>query len=62
MADMMKAKGSDAFSGERGQTLVEYALLVVLIAVLVLLMLKGTGQQVNTYYSKINSGLSDASN
>ena len=40
-----------------GQTLVEYGLLVVLIAVIVLLMLKGTGREVNVLYSKINSTL-----
>jgi len=42
---------------EKGQTLVEYALLVVLIAVVVILMVKGTGQQVNTLWSRINSGI-----
>jgi Flp pilus assembly pilin Flp len=43
--------------GEKGQTLVEYGLLVILIAVIVLLMLKGTGFQVNDLYSEINSAL-----
>lgn len=43
---------------EKGQTLVEYGLLVVLIAVIIILMLKGTGEQVNSLYSAINSGLS----
>jgi pilus assembly protein Flp/PilA len=42
---------------ERGQTLVEYALLVVLIAIVVYLMLKGSGLQINNTYSKINSAL-----
>ncbi len=42
---------------ERGQGLVEYALLLVLIALVVFLMLRGTGQQVNEVYSKINSAL-----
>ncbi len=42
---------------EKGQGLVEYALLLVLIAVVVFLMLKGTGSTVNTIYSRINSGL-----
>ena len=46
-----------ALRTEKGQTLVEYALLLVLIAVVVYLMLKGTGQQVNCVYSKINSAL-----
>ncbi len=42
---------------EKGQGLVEYALLLVLIALVVFLMLRGTGQQVNAVYSKINSAL-----
>jgi len=42
---------------EKGQTLVEYGLLVVLIAIVVILMLRGTGRQVNCLYSTINSGL-----
>jgi pilus assembly protein Flp/PilA len=44
---------------EKGQTLVEYALLLVLIAIVVYLMLKGTGRQVNCVYSTINSALGD---
>ena len=43
---------------EKGQTLVEYGLLLVLIAVVLILMLKGTGQQINQTWSKINSGIS----
>jgi Flp pilus assembly pilin Flp len=42
---------------EKAQTLVEYALLLVLIAVVVLIMLKGTGEQVNCLWSRINSGI-----
>lgn len=42
---------------EKGQTLVEYALLLVLIALIVFLMVKGVGLTTNTVYSKINSGL-----
>jgi pilus assembly protein Flp/PilA len=42
---------------EKGQTLVEYALLLVLIAIVVYLMVKGTGQKVNCVYSQINSAL-----
>jgi Flp pilus assembly pilin Flp len=45
------------FSNKKGQTLVEYALLLVLIAIVVYLMLKGTGLEVNRVYSKINSAL-----
>jgi len=42
---------------KKGQTLVEYALLLVLIAIVVYLMLKGTGLEVNRVYSKINCAL-----
>ena len=42
---------------KKGQGLVEYALLLVLISLVVFLMLKGTGRQVNLVYSKINSAL-----
>ena len=45
------------FCNKKGQTLVEYALLLVLIAIVVYLMLKGTGLEVNKVYSKINSAL-----
>ena len=45
------------FCNKKGQTLVEYALLLVLIAIVVYLMLKGTGLEVNRVYSKINSAL-----
>jgi Flp pilus assembly pilin Flp len=45
------------FRGETGQTLVEYGLLLVLIAIVVLFMLKGTGQQINSTWSMINSGI-----
>ncbi len=42
---------------EKGQTLVEYALLLVLIAIVVILMMQGTGKSVCNVYSKINSSL-----
>jgi pilus assembly protein Flp/PilA len=45
------------FHNKKGQTLVEYALLLVLIAIVVYLMLKGAGLEVNNVYSKINSAL-----
>jgi Flp pilus assembly pilin Flp len=42
----------------KGQTLVEYALIILLIAIVVILMLRGTGKTINNaYYSKINSAL-----
>ena len=53
----LMASFSCAVRSKKGQTLVEYALLLVLIAIVVILMLKGTGQQVNNAFSKINSSL-----
>ncbi len=54
MLSVLKVLGN-----KKGQTLVEYALLLVLIAIVVYLMLKGAGLQVNNVYSKINSALAN---
>jgi pilus assembly protein Flp/PilA len=43
---------------KKGQGLVEYALILVLIAIVVILILTWLGSQVNTTFSKIGSGLS----
>lgn len=43
---------------EKGQTLTEYVLIVVLIAILVILMLTAFGGSVNNQYSVINSSVS----
>lgn len=45
------------FRSEEGQTLTEYALILILIAVVVILMVKGLGGTVNQTYSKINSAM-----
>jgi len=42
---------------EKGQTLVEYALLLLLIAIVVILMVKGVGSTANNVFSKTNSAL-----
>jgi len=42
---------------EKGQTLVEYALLLVLIALVVIAMLTGIGAHTNNVFSKINSAI-----
>jgi pilus assembly protein Flp/PilA len=42
---------------EKGQTLVEYALLLVLIAIVVIAMVIGVGKSANNAFSTINSGL-----
>lgn len=53
----MYVKCINAIKSEKGQTLVEYALLLVLIAVIVILMVKGIGLQANNTFSKVNSAL-----
>ena len=42
---------------EKGQGLVEYALILVLIAIVVIAVLTLLGEQVNTVFSNIVSGL-----
>jgi pilus assembly protein Flp/PilA len=44
---------------EKGQAIVEYALILVLIAIVVIAMLKGIGGQANSAFSKVNSALSN---
>ncbi len=46
------------FAREEGQGLVEYALILVLIAIVVIGVLSILGQRVSTVFSQINSGLS----
>jgi pilus assembly protein Flp/PilA len=41
--------------GENGQTLIEYAFLLLLIAIVVILMVKGLGGTANNTFSKVNS-------
>jgi len=48
----------NSLKSEKGQTLVEYALLLVLIAIVVIAMVKGIGTNANTTFSKVNSALS----
>ena len=50
-------KLTGAVRSERGQTLVEYALILVLIAIVVWLMVQGTGKSTNSIFSNINSVL-----
>jgi pilus assembly protein Flp/PilA len=50
-------KCTTAIKSEKGQTLVEYALLLVLIAIIVIVMVKGIGVQANNAFSKVNSAL-----
>ena len=53
----MFVKFQTALRSQKGQTLVEYALLLVLIAIVVIAMLKGVGSNVNNSFSKVNSAL-----
>lgn len=50
-------KMTEALKNEKGQTLVEYALILVLIAIVVIAMVMGIGTSSNTVYSKVNSAL-----
>ena len=45
------------FANEEGQGLVEYALILVLIAIVVIGILTLLGNRVSTVFSQINSGL-----
>ena len=45
------------FAREEGQGLVEYALILVLIAIVVIGILTALGTRVNTVFSNVNSGL-----
>lgn len=45
------------FAREEGQGLVEYALILVLIAIVVIGVLTLLGRKVSTVFSSINSGL-----
>lgn len=47
-----------AQSHEEGQGMVEYALILVLIALIVIVILTTVGHQVNNVFSNINHGLS----
>jgi pilus assembly protein Flp/PilA len=55
--NVMLLRMFSSIRSEKGQTLVEYALLLVLIAIVVYMMVKGVGLTANNTYSKINSAL-----
>jgi pilus assembly protein Flp/PilA len=50
-------KCRECLKRQTGQGLVEYALILVLIAIVVIAAIKGIGQQANSTFSTINSGL-----
>jgi pilus assembly protein Flp/PilA len=45
-------------TGDEGQGLVEYALILVLIAIVVIVVLQLVGKQVNNVFSNVSNGLS----
>ena len=50
-------KFQTAVKSEEGQTLIEYAFLLLLIAIVVILRVKGLGGTANNIFSKTNSAL-----
>ena len=54
IADVVSHRDSD----EEGQGMVEYALILVLIALVVIVILSTVGKQVNNVFSNISNGLS----
>jgi pilus assembly protein Flp/PilA len=69
MADLPRALGALSLRGtefgrrllegdEDGQGMVEYALILVLIAIVVIVILQVVGKQVNNVFSNVSNGLS----
>jgi pilus assembly protein Flp/PilA len=50
-------RARDALSREEGQGMTEYALIIILIAIVVILMMGVLGHQVNNVFSNISNGL-----
>ena len=53
----MWTKVTSWMQSEKGASMVEYALLVVLIAIIALIAVRFAGQEVSTTFSEIGSGL-----
>jgi pilus assembly protein Flp/PilA len=49
------ARCMNALKNEKGQSIVEYALILLLIAIVVIAMLMGIGAKTNNMYSSVNS-------
>lgn len=54
---LMNSKWMDTIKSEKGQTIVEYALILVLIAIVVIAMIMGIGRSANRTFSTVNSAL-----
>lgn len=50
-------KMTEALKNEKGQTLVEYALILVLIAIVVIAIMIGLGKTTSNVYEQVNSAL-----
>ena len=50
-------KARKIIRNQNGQGLVEYALILVLIAIVVMVAVKGLGTSTNSVYSKVNSSM-----
>lgn len=46
-----------SFKGKKGQGLVEYALILVLVAIVVIVILGAMGTSVNSIFSQVNNAL-----
>ncbi len=51
----------NTIKSEKGQTMVEYALLLVLIAIVVIAMVMGIGKNANNAFCAVNSALTTTS-
>jgi Flp pilus assembly pilin Flp len=56
----MYAKFMSYLAGEKGASMVEYSLLVLLIAIVALVAVTVAGSELSETYSEISSNLSDA--
>ena len=54
---MRLVSGSERRDDERGQGLVEYGLILVLIAIVVIVVVGVVGHQVNNVFSNVSNGL-----
>ena len=50
---------TDARSGQRGQGMVEYALILVLVSIVVIVILLTMGQQIANVFSNVVAALGD---
>ena len=57
-----KRKGHGTAGNEKGQTLVEYGLILLLIAVVVIVMIRTLGMTTNNTYNSISSSVTNAAN